>query len=410
MHVMDPIDKSLNSHFDLLIISSMYEGYLHSFYKKHQGILKKSFTEHYESLLSDSCEFVASYTRSLIRHGINTTAIISNDKILQGKWRREFGQKKGDVFLQQIGKYKPDVLWIEDIRFMNEETLSSIKTIFPFIKLIFAYHCAPFGAQSIRKFEKFDFIITCTPGLKDQFEAHGLSAFLVYHGFDIDLLPSIKSDNITQEIIFSGSLKQGRGYHLERIRLIDYLLKNGVNISLYINLEDRLIIIAKKSIRLFYKILKYAGVEHPEKIHKMMEYGMEPVISYPQTVIKAMRLPVFGSEMYNLLSRSKIVLNNHGEVAGNYAGNMRIFEATGAGSCLLTDKKSNLADLFEEGREVVSYENEEECLNKIKWLLANEEERKKIAFAGHRKTLSNHTVSNRCERIVEIIRAELNHQ
>ena len=40
--------------------------------------------------------------------------------------------------------------------------------------------------------------------------------------------------------------------------------------------------------------------------------------------------------MYNILSRSKISFNRHINVAENNANNMRLYEATGMGSLLLT--------------------------------------------------------------------------
>ena len=81
-------------------------------------------------------------------------------------------------------------------------------------------------------------------------------------------------------------------------------------------------------------------------------------------------------------------MNIHIGVAGDYAGNMRIFEVTGVGSCLLTDNKKNMSDLFEPGKEVVVYDSPEDCIAKVKWLLENENERKKIAGSGQKKTLN----------------------
>jgi len=86
---------------------------------------------------------------------------------------------------------------------------------------------------------------------------------------------------------------------------------------------------------------------------------------------------------------------------------MRMFEVTGVGSCLLTDNKKNMNDLFIPGVEVVTYDNPDDCIEKAKWLLNHEEERKKIAFAGHQRTLKFHTVENRCRTIIEIIENEL---
>ena len=113
--------------------------------------------------------------------------------------------------------------------------------------------------------------------------------------------------------------------------------------------------------------------------------------------------------MFKLFNRSKIVLNFHIGVAGDYAGNMRMFEVTGVGSCLLTDNKKNINDLFIPGSEVVTYDNPDDCIEKAKWLLNHEDERKKIALAGHQRTLKFHTVENRCRTIIDILEEVLNH-
>jgi spore maturation protein CgeB len=41
--------------------------------------------------------------------------------------------------------------------------------------------------------------------------------------------------------------------------------------------------------------------------------------------------------MFKILARSKIVINRHGTIAGNYAVNMRMYEATGSGAMLVTE-------------------------------------------------------------------------
>ena len=68
--------------------------------------------------------------------------------------------------------------------------------------------------------------------------------------------------------------------------------------------------------------------------------------------------------MYDILRRSKITFNRHIDVAETNANNMRMFEATGMGSLLITDKKDNLNDLFCENKEVISYCNKEDALEK----------------------------------------------
>jgi spore maturation protein CgeB len=54
----------------------------------------------------------------------------------------------------------------------------------------------------------------------------------------------------------------------------------------------------------------------------------------------------WGIEMFKILYRSKISLNRHIKMAGDFAANLRLFESTGMGSYLLTDYKPNLNLLF----------------------------------------------------------------
>lgn len=392
---------------NLLIISSVYEGYLENFHNRDIKFPGESYITTNENMLADSTEFIASYVRTLRKKGVNANAVIANDSILQRKWTEEHGDNGENILFSQVKHYSPDIVWIEDLRFTDDDFLSHLKTRFPYIRLLIAYHCAPVTPGSFSKFSYFDFILTCTPGLKADFESRGIRCYLVYHGFDTDLLPAPSAIIKTRsDVLFSGTMKQGRGYHLERIMLIDYLISNGLKISLYINLEKGGKLTLKKMLRFIYKFLKTFGLSHPEKISRYLEYGAEPVISYPESILRNYSKPIFGKEMLDLLAGSKIVLNNHGQVAGQFAGNMRLFEATGAGSCLVTDNKSNIKDLFEPGKEIIVYDNNEDCLKKITWLLQNDEERIKIAKAGHQRTLKDHTVSHRCDTIINILTHE----
>lgn len=54
---------------------------------------------------------------------------------------------------------------------------------------------------------------------------------------------------------------------------------------------------------------------------------------YPESI----RPPAFGLEMYNLLKNSLITFNLHTDFTYGSVGNIRMFEATGMGACLLTD-------------------------------------------------------------------------
>jgi spore maturation protein CgeB len=89
---------------------------------------------------------------------------------------------------------------------------------------------------------------------------------------------------------------------------------------------------------------------------------------------------------------------------------MRLFETTGVGTCLVTDWKSNLGELFEPDREVVTYRSAEECVDKVKWLLEHPAEREDIARSGQSRTLKDHSFAQRAVQLDQIIRRELSRQ
>lgn len=390
----------------------MYPGYLESFYRKNPQTGNLSYDDHYNLLINDTTEFAGSYTRNFRKLGINAKCIISNDSILQSKWKSEnklSSDKNSDILFEQVNSFKPDILWIENLSFINLDWFNNIRTKIKSVKLIIAYHCAPYNKATLDKLKNADFIITCTPGLKQSFENEGLKAYLVYHGFDSEVLTKIdkKGDVFDKKLVFSGSLITGGNFHNSRINLIESLIKEKIDLALYVTLEKNYRIKAKQLVYLLASFLKKLKMERLSDRIPIFEYGRSPVKSYSDALLKANHQPLYGIDMYNLFYRSKIVLNIHIGVAGDYAGNMRMFEVTGVGSCLLTDNKKNIHDLFEAGREVIVYDSPEDCINKVKWLLEHEAEREKIARMGQNKTLEMHTVENRCKSIIEIINKEL---
>lgn len=390
----------------------MYSGYLDSFYKKHSGISGLSYQEHKKLLLDDTTEFVAAYIKNFRKIGIEADCVVCNDNQLQRKWSKERNldpDKKWDILFDQINTFIPDVLWIENLSYVTPGFLKHLRNEIPAIKLIAANHCSPFNSKVLESLSEVDFVITCTPGLKTSIENLGRKSYLVYHGFDSDLLQRTKAQTNAQlnDFIFSGSLITGGDFHTQRLRLIERILEEKVPIGLYVNLEKTYRIKAKQSIYHFSQLVNKIGLGKSFERFQILKYGKTWVDSYSDTLMSHKKPPVFGIDMLELFMRSKIVLNFHIGVAGDYAGNMRMFEVTGVGSCLLTDNKKNMPELFNIDSEVVVYANEEDCVAKVKWLLDHEDEREKIALAGQKKTLQYHTVENRCKTIVEIMENEL---
>ncbi len=135
-------------------------------------------------------------------------------------------------------------------------------------------------------------------------------------------------------------------------------------------------------------------------------YDLKLFGSRPQAVAASSPLhrcyqgEVWGTDMYQVLRRSRVTLNSHIDLAGREAGNMRLFEATGAGTLLLTDFKDNLHTLFEPDREVAVWRSPGDCLEAIERALANDNSRADIAHAGQVRTLAQHTYRHRTLEIL----------
>lgn len=83
--------------------------------------------------------------------------------------------------------------------------------------------------------------------------------------------------------------------------------------------------------------------------------------------------------------------------------NMRVQEVLSTGSFLLTNWIPTLGELYEDGKHLVTYKTLDEMVEKTKYYLEHEDEREKIAEAGHKHFVENHTYKHRVETILSIV-------
>lgn len=107
----------------------------------------------------------------------------------------------------------------------------------------------------------------------------------------------------------------------------------------------------------------------------------------------------YGSDHNEFLNSGIIILqqSRYGEIT------RRIFEGMSCKKLVLADMldaSTKIQDLFVDGEDIVFYDNEEDCLNKIVYYCNNQEEAKRIAENGYNKVLNNHTQKQRVEFII----------
>jgi spore maturation protein CgeB len=265
-----------------------------------------------------------------------------------------------DILAAQIKHYKPDVLLNQDIDWIHSHFLWEMK---PYVRLLVGQIASPL--PEAENFSCYDLVISSLPNLVEHFRRIGMRTELHRLAFEPRVLSRLKKEERPIAISFVGSLSK---HHEARVHLLAYLCER-LDVEVWGQGVDSLP--AKSPIRRRYK-------------------GR-----------------AWGIEMYQLLYNSKMTLNHHIGVAESYANNMRLFEATGVGTLLITDWKVNLHEMFELGKEVVAYCTPEECATLIQYYLEHDDEREAIARAGQQRTLREHTYYQRMQELVEIVQRYL---
>ncbi|QQZ62826.1 glycosyltransferase [Paenibacillus sonchi] len=112
----------------------------------------------------------------------------------------------------------------------------------------------------------------------------------------------------------------------------------------------------------------------------------------------------------NYYNGSKIVLNihrpSHEKYNKNRMGiiaksiNNRTFDAASCEAFQLIDSKEELVNHFEEGKEIVSFEDKHDLLEKIHYYIAHDEERKRMAKKARQRVLTSHTFQHRIDHLL----------
>lgn len=402
--------------FSFLRIASLYTAYLNYFYHlNYEKLQNLTYEEHQNNIFQDFFSLSNSYEYHFQKLGVKTANIIFNDQVLQKKWATENNCSvtknwQKEIVYQQIKSLKPEVVLFQDCLFSPHQ-IASLKLDFPFIKLIIGFCCSPYMSR-LNELAAYDFVITCTPCFVKEFKKHNIKSYLIYHAFEPRILDNISIPTYEKrknDFIFLGQLNPYKQFHQERINILNNLIKNKIKPDLYV-------ILPKTTYKEFLRKLIYYSIALPIKnkniknmlstipqIKYIIEKNTTPKATISAQIIKTAKPPIYGLEMYKKLANSKIGFNAHIDITGCCAGNVRIFETTGLGTCLITDYKQNMKDIFEDGKEVVLYKNSNEAVEKIKWLFNNPTKMAAIAKAGQKKVLTSHTYQIRAKQLYDLV-------
>jgi hypothetical protein len=121
--------------------------------------------------------------------------------------------------------------------------------------------------------------------------------------------------------------------------------------------------------------------------------------------------PVSDDEMIALYSRSHVSLgfvevNDQHDPSRTVMQHMHLreFEAPMSGALYCTGYTDELAEMFEPDKEVVTYRNQFELLDKVRFYLSHPEDAERIRRAGHARALRDHTYQQRFRDLFTALR------
>lgn len=371
----------------IVIFDTYYARFMADFYRRNPGLRQKSAQSQTEALLSAAFGTSDFYSRHLKALGWDAVDLIGNSVPLQSAWARENDEPFSawamklphrtfrlpyvgprlaalpglmDVAKAQIRALKPDVLYCQDLSFFTPQALKDLKN---HVGMVVGQIACPTPPDEFLK--GYDLILTSFPHFVPRFHAMGIASEYFRIGFDtrvLDILGAVERD---VPVSFVGGISKHHG----------------------------------KAVPLLEKLAQETPIQ-------FFGYGAQ-TLPKSSPIREKHHGEVWGPDMYRALARSRITVNRHINVAENNANNMRLYEATGVGTLLITDRKHNLDDLFEVGKEVVAYSSPEECVELINYYVAHPEEAAAIAKAGQQRTLRDHTYRVRMEELSGILQRHL---
>jgi spore maturation protein CgeB len=400
----------------ILKITTFYPEYLKYIYTKRQSLKNSSYIEQLQYLNYDAFGWADFWSNALKSSEFEMLEVTANNEYLQKAWLRDQAGKNAkknwyyEVLIEQVKSFNPDLLFFED-RSIAKELIQQLKLNSKSLRATIAWCGTPY--TNISEFSEFDHVIGCVPELNATLAQGGLNVFNLSHAFDERILNRLaKNLSKKHNLSFVGQVLKDAGMHSNRYEYIRKLCEE-TDISIYSpSLKNSWFDMTKRiAYQVVGAVLQLLSTNtQVSKIIKgnhafkgFSNYAIETA-RIASKILDKTEAPIYGLEMFQLLKESKVCFNIHIEASKNSASNMRLYEVTGVGSCLLTDHKENLIDYFKPYREVMPYYSPEDCIEKAVWLNANPEKREKIAKNGQVRTIRDHTFQNRSQDLIKILK------
>lgn len=399
-----------------LRLTSAYPGYVAAFYAQNPGLAERTYDEQKACFDHDHFAWGDSLSTALAGLGYDVLDIDVGLEHMLNAWARENmpADHESDatkIVVERVRRFHPDVLLFDS---PDHSLLKTILAFVPEIRLTFGWTGSAIGLADL--WRDLDVVLSCAPESVEEMRRRGHRAEHLNHAFDSSVVNRLQEGGGEIPVSFIGSIIRRDSFHMERERI---LLKVSDRLPLRIfspvpssGMRDYAKVAVCGGLHMFNKALVFANLLEKAKLwspalNRALALASVPRLPINRKLARLAQPGVFGLAYYQAMKSSDVSLNIHADSSPRYASNIRLFEAPGVGSCLLTDWRPNLAELFEPDRELVTYRSADECVEKAHWLLEHPKERQEIARRGQARVLQDHNFKRRAIELDAVIRRSI---
>jgi len=282
-----------------------------------------------------------------------------DDEPTQRLWAKEKGLPSktplDKILLCQIEEHKTDVFYnLDPVRYDGK----FVRRLPGSVKHRIAWRAVHNKGSDLKP---YDLMVCNFPEILRSFENAGCKTKYFFPSYDPVMDSYAKNAERDIGVLFVGSYSR---FHKVRAKILEAVadLNGQISVKYHLNVS------------------KYTKLA--ESPFNILGFGSHSI--RPKSIIDCSHTSLYGRDLYDALSRAKIVLNGAIDMSGVDKGNMRCFEAFGCGAALVTDV-GRYPEGFLDGENYFSYSEDTDIKQLILDLTIGSRmhERHSTALTGH---------------------------
>ncbi len=314
--------------------------------------------------------------KPVLDHDAASFLACGNDERMQRRWAHENGMSTrsslADILLAQIEYHRTEILYnLDPVRFPS----SFVRRLPGCVRKTLCWRAAPSGQADLTAYGA---VLGNFPSILESWRRKGCRAEWFAPAIDPEM-DAYGHGERPIDVLFVGGYSR---HHSARAKILEQVAHLADTLHIVYCLEaSRLTTLAESLV----------GRLLPLQTHRR-----------PPAIANIAKSPVFGRRLYELIGKSKIVLNGAIDMAGQDRGNMRCFEAIGCGALLVSDE-GNYPEGMQSDVTMKTYGSPEQAVEHISSCLRDWPQSNEMAARGRSRVAEIYCKTSQWTHFVDLV-------